>query len=81
MRWSWFSIRLSGIGKDYSMTIRAGKANIQCYYKCIHRNAGASLVADLNRMVGSADEGQALRGRKVTKPVELESFRWHTARE
>ena len=36
----------------------------------------------LSKMTDGADEaGQALRGRKVTKPAELESFRRRTESE
>ena len=40
-------------------------------------------MADLSKMVDGADDcpGPGLHGCKVTKPVELESFRWRTVRE
>ena len=48
--------------------------------KCIHKNAGASPKADLSKMADDPNEGQALLGRKVTKPLELKGFRCRTAR-
>ena len=48
--------------------------------KCIHKKAGASPKADLSKMADDPNEGQALLGRKVTKPLELKGFRCRTAR-
>ena len=38
------------------------------------------LVTDLSKMVDGPNEGQALLGCKVTKPLELERFRHSTVR-
>ena len=38
------------------------------------------LLTDLSKMVDGPNEGQALLGHKVTKPLELEGFRRRMAR-
>ena len=37
-------------------------------------------MTDLSKMADGPDKGQAFLGRKVTKLLELEGFRWHTTR-
>ena len=38
------------------------------------------LLTDLSKMADGPDEGKALLGHKVTKPLELEGFRYRTVR-